>query len=249
MSLRWRTAAAVVLAAAAMVAGAGTNSANAGEPASATDHAAGFSATELTWLRAATPVLACARAQRLPLRVVVQPQDTPSQTPVGMAFVEGQCLLVLSMRGNPAAQATLDRMPAELQGPIVQAVVAHELGHCWRHLQQSWGTLPSGLSELSGFSQVTPEQEMLLRDMWRTRREEGFADLVGLAWTLEHHPQHYAGVQAWYVRERAHQEVDTGPHDTRVWVRLAGNPAAFTAGRTVFERVQALWEAGLVEGF
>jgi hypothetical protein len=136
MSLRWRTAAVVVLAAAAMVAGAGANSANAGEPDSATDHAAAFSATELTWLRAAKPVLAWARDQRLPLRVLVQPQDTPGQTPVGMAFVEGQRLLVLSMRGNPAVQATLDRLPAALQGPIVQAILAHALGHCLRHLQQ-----------------------------------------------------------------------------------------------------------------
>lgn len=208
-----------------------------------------LSPTERTWLRAATPVLAWARAQHLPLSVVVQPQDTPGQTPMGKAFIDGRCVLVLSMRGNPAAQATLDRMPADLVGPIVEAVVAHELGHCWRHLQQAWGTLPSGLSELSGFSQVTPEQEVLLRDMWRTRREEGFADLVGLAWTLEHHPAHYAAVQAWYVRERAHQPVDTGPHDTRVWVRLAHDPAAFTPGATVFERVQALWQAGLVEGF
>jgi hypothetical protein len=34
-----------------------------------------------------------------------------------------------------------------------------------------------------------------------------------------------------------------------VWVRLAHDPAAFTPGTTVFERVLALWEAGLVEGF
>lgn len=208
-----------------------------------------LSTTELTWLRAATPVLAWAQAQRLPLNVVVQPQDTPGQTPMGMAFIDGRCVLVLSMRGNPAAQATLDRMPPDLVSPIVEAIAAHELGHCWRHLQQAWGTLPSGMHELSGFSQVTPEQALLLRDMWRTRREEGFADLVGLAWTLEHHPAHYAAVQAWYVRERAQQDVDTGPHDTRVWVRLAQDPAAFTAGATVFERVLALWEAGLVEGF
>lgn len=208
-----------------------------------------LSATELIWLRAATPVLKWARAQRLPLQVVVQPQDTPGQTPMGLAFIEDRCVLVLSMRGNPAAQATLDRMPADLVGPIVEAVTAHELGHCWRHLQQSWGTLPSGLSELSGFTQVTPEQETLLRDMWRTRREEGFADLVGLAWTLEHHPAHYAAVHDWHTRERAHQAVDTGPHDTRVWVRLARDATAFTAGATIFDRVQTLWQAGLVEGF
>ena len=35
---------------------------------------------------------------------------------------------------------------------------------------------------------MTAAQEVLLKDMWRTRREEGFADLVGLAWTLQQHP-------------------------------------------------------------
>jgi len=219
-------------------------------PAAAADlRAADLSATEQAWLQAAAPVLAWARAQQLPLHVLVQPQDTPGQTPMGMAFIEGRCVLVLSMRGNPEAQATLDRMPPGLQGPVVQAIAAHELGHCWRHLQHAWGSLPSGMEELSGFSQVTAEQERLLKDMWRTRREEGFADLVGLAWTLQHHPQHYAAVHAWHARERAQQEVDTGPHDTRVWVRLAADPARFTAGAGLFERVLALWETGLVEGF
>ena len=103
--------------------------------------------------------------------------------------------------------------------------------------------------ELSGFSQVTAEQALQLKDMWRTRREEGFADLVGLAWTLLHHPQHYAAVHAWHVRERAEQPVDTGPHDTRVWLRLAKDKTAFKAAASIFEQVDALWQAGLLEGF
>jgi hypothetical protein len=237
MLTRWRGATAAALAC------AGLTSAQAGP------HTTALSDTELTWLRAAAPVLAYARAQQLPLQVVVQPQDTPGQTPMGLAFIEGRCVLVLSMRGNPEAQATLDRMPSGLVGPLVEAITAHELGHCWRHLHQAWGTLPSGLVELSGFSQVTAEQELLLKDMWRTRREEGFADLVGLAWTLQQHPAHYAAVHAWHVRERAAQAVDTGPHDTRVWIRLAGDPSAFTEAASLFERVAALWQAGLIEGF
>ena len=253
MCTRWRAALATLVC-------CGAASCTAAEPSSdhAAEHAAGhtastaaglaaaLSATELAWLTSAAPVLAYARALQLPLQVVVQPQDTPGQTPMGMAFVDGRCVLVLSMRNNPEAQATLDRMPAGLQGPVVEAIVAHELGHCWRHLQHSWGTLPSGLVELSGFSQVTAEQEQLLKDMWRTRREEGFADLVGLAWTLQQHPAHYTAVHAWHVRERAHQPVSTGPHDTRIWIELAHDPAAFAAGPTVFDRVHGLWQAGLM---
>ncbi len=232
MSTRWRAGLAAALAC-----------------AGAACAAAELNTTELIWLKAAAPVLAFARAEKLPLKVLVQPQDTPGQTPIGMAFIEGNCVLVLSMRGNPEAQATLDRMPPGLRGPVVEAITAHELGHCWRHLRQTWGTLPAGLVDLSGFSQVTAEQEVLLKDMWRTRREEGFADLVGLAWTLQQHPQHYAEVHAWYTRERADQAVDTGPHDTRVWIRLAQDTAAFGRAGSVFERVDALWQAGLVAGF
>jgi hypothetical protein len=191
-------------------------------------------------------VLQFARAQGLPLDIVVQPQPAPGESPLGMAFVDGRCKLVLSMRGNPEAQATLDRIAPGLVGVVVQAIAAHELGHCWRHTQQTWGSLPAGLHDISGYSRTTAEQAALLQDMWRTRREEGFADLVGLAWTAQHHPTRYAEVHAWHVGLRADQAVDTGPHDTRAWVALVRSPQVFAATGSIFERVQALWVAGML---
>ena len=205
-----------------------------------------LTATERRWLEAALPVLGYARDERLPLDIVVQPQPTPGQSPMGMAFVDGRCKLVLSMRENAEAQATLDRMPPGLVGPVVEAIAAHELGHCWRHLRRTWGTLPAGLQPVSLAGRLPPEQVELLDDMWRTRREEAYADLVGLAWTLQRHPARYAEVHAWYTRLRAVQAVDTGPHDTRVWVRLAGDPARFAPSGSIFEQVEPLWRAGLV---
>jgi hypothetical protein len=209
--------------------------------------AAGLTAAELTWLEAAKPVLAFARAQQLPLSIVVQPQDTPGETPVGMAFIDGRCVLVLSMRGNAEAQATLDRIEPGLIGPVIEAMAAHELGHCWRHLRQAWGSLPSGLTEINGFSDVPVELVRLLEDMLRTRREEGFADLVGLAWTLQRHPERYEEVHTWYANERAEPGDSTGAHDTRVWIRLAQDKAAFKPATSIFEQVQSLWQAGLLE--
>jgi hypothetical protein len=214
--------------------------------ASAAPAALPLTPTELSWLEAAVPVLQFARAQAMPLDIVVQPQPAPGESPLGMAFVDGRCKLVLSMRGNPEAQATLDRIAPGLVGVVVQAIAAHELGHCWRHLNQSWGSLPAGLHDISGYSRTSAEHAALLQDMWRTRREEGFADLVGLAWTLQHHPGRYAEVHAWHVSLRAEQAVDTGPHDTRAWVRLAADPSAFAAGASIFERVQGLWVAGMM---
>lgn len=93
---------------------------------------------------------------------------------------------------------------------------------------------------------LTTEQIVMLDEMWRTRREEAFADLVGLAWTLRHHPRRYAEVHAWHVRLRAEQAVDTGPHDTRLWVGLAGNPEGFQPAASIFEQAEPLWRAGLL---
>jgi hypothetical protein len=92
---------------------------------------------------------------------------------------------------------------------------------------------------------LTPDQIELLTEMWRTRREEAYADLVGLAWTLLHHRGHYADVHAWYVRLRAEQAVETGPHDTRAWVRLARDPVRFPQADTIFDQAETLWESGL----
>lgn len=204
--------------------------------------------TERAWLEAALPVLQFARAQALPLDIVVQPQPTPGETPLGMAFLDGRCKLVLSMRGNPEAQATLDRIDRRLRGPVVEAIAAHELGHCWRHVQKVWGELPASVPESRALGRIPAHQAELLHDMWRTRREEGFADLVGLAWTLWHHAEDYAAVHAWYVKLRADPVLDTGPHDTRVWVELAGDPSRFATAASVFEQALPVWLLGLRAG-
>jgi hypothetical protein len=211
--------------------------------------AAELTPTERQWLAAAAPVLQFARELGLPLDIVVRPQPLPGETPMGMAFMGGRCKLVLSMRGNPEAQATLDRIAPELVGPVVEAIVAHELAHCWRHLLRDWGQMPEGLGDEGWRRRVSADQADLLADMWRTRREEAYADLVGLAWTLKHHPELYEAVHAWHVRLRARQEVDTGPHDTRLWVQLARDRQAFGAAALIFDQAHPVWVAGLRHGF
>jgi hypothetical protein len=204
-----------------------------------------LSALERRWLHAALPVLQFAREERLPLDIVVQPQAAPGETPLGMAYVDGRCKLVLSMRGNPEAQALLERIPSELLQAVVEAIAAHELAHCWRHVHRHWGTLPAAVRDVTADTPVATEHVELLHDMWRTRREEGFADLVGLAWTLRHHRHRYEQVHDWHVRLRAQPQVPSGPHDTRAWVRLAADPARFAPAESLFEQVHELWQAGL----
>ena len=206
---------------------------------------AGLTPREQAWLRAAAPVLQYGLEHRLPLDVIVQPQPTPGETPVGMAYVQGRCKLVLSMRENPAAETMLADIKPALLAPVIEAIAAHELAHCWRHVSGAWGSLPHRLHEAPALDRLNAAHAQLLREMWRTRREEGFADLVGLAWTLQNHPLHYQTVHAWHVALRAQQAVDTGPHDTRAWLRLAADQSRFTPALTIFDRVHQLWHDGL----
>ncbi len=211
-------------------------------------HAAELSATEQRWLQGIQPVLAYARAAGLPLDIVVQPQPTPGNAPLALAFVDGRCKLVFSMRGNPEAQATLDRIEPVLLDPILELMAAHELGHCRRYRDGHWHGLPAGFVA-SVPEAVGAELKPAYADMQATRREEGYGDLVGLAWTQRRHPQHYAALQAWLVAERSRELIPGSHHDTLAWVRLAGTgvAAADAPGETsIFDAAARLWKVGLV---
>src|SRR4051812_5799124 len=108
--------------------------------------AADLSPTETRWLKGAWPVIAFAKEAKLPLDIVVQPQPSPGAAPLALAFVDGRCKLVLSMRGNPEAEASLDRIDPDLLDAALELMAAHELGHCRRYLDGAWYSLPAGFS-------------------------------------------------------------------------------------------------------
>src|SRR5437763_11304 len=138
--------------------------------------AADLSDIETRWLKAGWPVVAFAKEQQLPLDIVVQPQAKPGDAPLAMGFVDGRCKLVLAMRGNPEAEKTLASIEPALLSPLVEAMVAHELGHCWRYVHGAWHTLPVGVRDLPADTMPGDvEMTRLRRDMRDTRREEGFA--------------------------------------------------------------------------
>lgn len=205
--------------------------------------AADLSPTEQRWLRGSWPVVAYAKAAGMPLDIVVQPQPTPGLAPLALAFIDGRCKLVLSMRGNPEAEATLARIEPELVGPTLELMAAHELGHCRRYLDGAWHGVPAGFAH-SGPVGLSDEQREAWENMSAARREEGYGDLVGLAWTAEHHPQHYARLHAWLLAERSHDLAPGSPHDTLAWVRLAADCDAW-AGASLFAAPARLWRAGL----
>ena len=199
----------------------------------------GLTGLETRWLRAAAPVLDYARQIKLPVDIIVQPVAKPGDVPFAMGFVGGRCKLVLSMRGNPQAEDVLAREPEAGRAVLIEAMTAHEIGHCWRYAQGHWHVLPAGFVELGA-------PDVLAMEMRDTRREEGFSDLAALAWTHWRHPADYARVHAWLGQVRATPQAG-GSHDTGTWIALAGDAAVFAgAGRGApFEQAEPVWKRGL----
>jgi hypothetical protein len=206
--------------------------------------AAELTATETRWLKGVWPVVSYARQAGMPLDIVVQPQPTPGAAPLALGFVAGRCKLVLSMRGNPQAAETLETIEPELLGPTLELMAAHELGHCRRYLDGAWLGVPAGFSAGAASSELAPDLRAALATMKAVRREEGYGDLVGLAWTQQQHPQLYARLHAWLLAERGKDVIPGSHHDTLAWVRLARDGATL-AGPSIFSRAATVWAAGL----
>ena len=209
---------------------------------------------EQRWLQGIAPVLAFARATGYPLDVIVQPQDTPGHTPLAVAFVGGRCKLVLSMRGNVAAQDTLDAIPPDLLGAALELMAAHELGHCERYLAGAFARPPAGFSATdtaagSPAGAGTGAGAGALSAAWSQalRREEAYADLIGLAWIRHRHPQLYPRLHAWLVAERSSDPVLGGAHDTQAWLRLVRDGAEL-ADPEMFRNATRVWALGLRVG-
>jgi hypothetical protein len=214
-------------------------------------YGADLTALETRWLGAAFPVLQYARAQALPLDIIVQPRARPDDVPMAMGFDRGRCKLVLSLRGNPAAEAQLAGVLPAAQAELIEAMAAHELGHCWRYAHGAWHALPAGFVEVGMERALDPAMLALSKALRQTRREEGYADLVALAWTRRRHPDDYARVHAWLARlrqgERSGQTLAHDGHDTRAWVALAQDGKRFGTAARPFEDALPLWREGLMQ--
>lgn len=215
-------------------------------------HAPSIQAAELTaleqrWLSAAGPVLAYSQKMKLPLDITVQPQPRPGDVPLAMGFDKGRCKLVLSLRNNPDAETVLAGIPEAAQGALIEAMAAHEIAHCWRYVQGVWHALPAGFEEVGEETAADVSMLKAARAMRETRREEGYADLVALAWTRRSNPGEYARVYRWLAGVRDRVTVPRSGHDTRAWVRLAQDGSRFGAAAAPFDDAAGLWREGLLE--
>ena len=206
-----------------------------------------LTAMETRWLEAAAPVLAYSQRLKLPIDIIVQPRARKNDVPMAMGFMDGRCKLVLSMRGNPDAEQVLDKVPPEQRRVLMEAMAAHEVGHCWRYAQGAWHMLPAGFTETARSPLgAMPDRSAASAALRENRREEGFADMVALAWTKRFHPDSYGRVLAWLEAVRNEQTVAGGGHDTRAWVRLARDGSVFQQAATPFDEAGVAWSQGLL---
>lgn len=198
---------------------------------------------ETRWLQAGQAVIAFAREQGLPIDIIVQPQDAPGAVPLALGYAAGRCKLVLSLRGNAQADSVLQGVLPMRHGLMMEAMTAHEIGHCQRYAQGDWHALPRGFVEPPSMQrgQLTP----LAQELRETRREEAYADLVALAWMHARHPGQYQDVLAWMRGVRAAGDGAGGSHATQAWLALAAGAGAFDESVSPFEQAQVLWRKGL----
>jgi len=209
-------------------------------------HGGSLSALERRWLSDIEPVLAFARATGYPLTVVVQPQPTPGLTPMGMAVEDGRCTLVLSMRGNPKVADLLDRVEPDLMNATLELMAAHELAHCQRHLDGRFASLPANFTAEQLPQNWSSEKPRACHHSSMVWREEGYSDLVGLAWTRLRHPALYARLHAWLVDLRSNDATRHSDHDTTMWLKLVQNGNVL-ADPALFANAEAIWARGLAD--
>jgi hypothetical protein len=153
----------------------------------------------------------------------------------------------MTMRGKGASDAAMDELDPAMMSVVVEAMFAHEVAHCWRYMHGMWNALPPGFKD-DASAHDGPEVSEEERASRRARREEGYADLVALAWTRSHHPDRYARFQAWLEAYRTNERVDGAEHDTLAWVQVARDERVFDQTGTAFEQALVPWRLGLLNG-
>ena len=219
----------------------------AGMLSSAPAYSADLTALEERWLQAAAPVLSYAQQLKLPIDIVVQPRPRANDVPLAMGYDKGRCKLVLTLRGNPQAESVLDGVPDAQRGELIEAMTAHEVAHCWRHVRGAWNALPAGFGEVGEEHAASSELLAASKAMREARREEAYADLAALAWTRARNPEAYGRVHAWFEAVRKAQPVARSGHDTRLWVALARDGGRFGATGAPFDDAAPLWREGLLQ--
>jgi hypothetical protein len=191
-----------------------------------------LTAQETYWVQSALPVLTYAKEMGLPISITVQPQPEPEAMPVALGMANGVCMLIFSMRGNELVETLLEGVPTDEQSFMIEAILAHEIGHCWRHVHSKWNTVPEGYKE--------PAEEKGIKAARFQQREEGYADLAALFWIKKNHPAAFADVYEWLLNKR--EKMAAQPiYNTKEFLK-AVQSMTIEANETPFYRAQVVWE-------
>lgn len=203
-----------------------------------------LTAQETYWLQSALPVLTYAKEMGLPISITVQPQAAPEATPVALGMANGVCKLIFSMRGNELVETLLEGVPTDEQGFMIEAILAHEIGHCWRHVHSKWESVPEGYKEPAEKKGISKDLLVKIKAARIQQREEGYADLVALFWIKKNHPSAFAHVYEWLLnkREKTAAQSIYNTNNTTEFLKAVQSMMTIEANETPFYRAQVVWE-------
>jgi hypothetical protein len=183
------------------------------------------------WERTAAALVRQPGFAALPIRIVTSTGHAPAEMQVG----GGRCVLHLRTRGNPVADVLLRQAAAEDRRVWMQAILVHEIAHCWR-----WQGQDAALQQFAALIGTAGRDARRLDEVQqRLRDEETFADVAALAWVAQAAPAQFEAVLGAFERLRGDATLSAGAHDTRAAldrVRREG----FAPGQAPFDAARAL---------
>lgn len=155
--------------------------------------------------------------------------------PVEMEIRAEGCVLHLRAHGHPVADLLLRQVAPDDRRLWMQAIVVHEIAHCWR-----WQGQGAALQQFAALIGTAGRDTRRLDEVHqRMRTEETFADVAALAWVWQVAPARFGAMLNAFERLRSHPALSAGTHDTRAAldrVRRQG----FAAAPSPFEAARAL---------
>jgi hypothetical protein len=196
---------------------------------------------EPDWEQVATEMLQRPEFEALPLQIQPPRSHSLGGSPIEMQFQSGQCLLKLRTRGNPVAGWLLALAQPEDRTLWMQAVLVHEIAHCWRW-QQGHDPGLQQLATLMASPSARTDAAVARQVQRQLGQEESFADVVALAWVAGAAPQRFEAILQAFLRLRGDPRLSAGPHDTRAAL-LRVQREGIPTGRSVFGVASALVQA------
>jgi hypothetical protein len=138
---------------------------------------------------------ALARPLGIAFETLVADDAQEGNSPMAMGFDAGTCTLVVRIRNNPLYKALVMAQDGHSKALKLRAILAHEMGHCFRHYFRQ--------------GDMEPAQPVSARARMRARREsEVQADRFALAWTAIYRSEDYDGVLEYLQKMRSTLCVD-----------------------------------------